>query len=56
MPLVRAAAEGSLSTEAMAENMNPSHCHAESLVTPSGRKENTSPQPHRTLGKSRSVH
>lgn len=46
MPLVRAAAEGSLSTDAMAENMNPSHCHAASLVTPSGRKENTSPKPH----------
>lgn len=51
MPLVRAAAENSLSTVAMAENMNPSHCHTGSLVIPSGRTESTSPQPHRTLGK-----
>lgn len=39
MPLVRAAAEVSLSTVVMAENMNPSHCHTGSLVIPSGRTE-----------------
>lgn len=51
MPLVRAAAEVSLSTVAMAGNTNPSHSHTGSLVIPGGRTEGTSPQPHCTLGK-----
>lgn len=51
MPLFSAAAEVSLSTVAMVWITNPSHCHAGSLVTPSGRTESTSPQPRRTLGK-----
>lgn len=51
VPLLGAAAEVSLSTVAMAENVNPSHCHAGSLVIPSGRTESTSPQPRHTLGK-----
>lgn len=51
MPLLSAAAEVLLSTVAMAENMNLSHCHARSLVTPSGRTESISPQPCCTSGK-----
>lgn len=39
MPLVRAAAEVSLSTVVMAENVNPSYCQAGSLVIPSARTE-----------------
>jgi len=50
MPLLSAAAEVSLSTVAVAESTNPSHCHPGSLVTPSGRTESPSPQPHHTLG------
>lgn len=34
MPVLSAAPEVLLSTVAMAENTNPSHCHAGSLVTP----------------------
>lgn len=50
MPLLSAAAEVSLSTVAMVENMNLSHCHAGSLVTPSRRTESISPQPCCTSG------